>query len=316
MPSVTLHLLLADNVLAELESRVDPPPFDLDVPALRNAFRHGSLGPDLGYFPGGQRFLSDLAHSVGSADLTRTLVFGARTALERAFAWGWATHVLADLRIHPWIGLAVGRLRKRQPWTFVSGDEDPVGHVRVETGLDAWISSRHPEVSIAPLDTVFDIASVRFLSHAYRRRYGVSLDPRVFLASHTATTRMGRWALFATRVLGRELAEDRTSVALRAARALLRVHAGPRRAADRSVALAYLTPVAPEPWLLDEAEAEIRTFPERFVEVAKSGFLALENRNLDTGEPDPIGSSEGDTSPTRPLRPVTAKTAIPAAAGR
>jgi hypothetical protein len=273
----------------------------------------------LGYFPGGQRFLSDLAHSVGSADLTRTLVFGARTALERAFAWGWATHVLADLRIHPWIGLAVGQLGERQPWTFVSGDEDPAGHVRVETGLDAWISVRHPEVALSPLGHVFDIASVRFLSHAYRQLYGLSLDPRVFLASHAATTRMGRWALFATHVLGREQAQTRTSVWLRAARALLRARAIRRRAAERCVALAYLTPVPPEPWLVGEVEGEISTFPDRFAQVAKSGFRTLENRNLDTGEPDPIGSYNGDARPRRPvrsLRPVTVRTTSPAAAGR
>ena len=316
MPSVTLHLLLAERAMAALEQRRVAPPFDIRLPQIRNAFRQGALGPDLGYFPGGHRFLSDLAHCVASADLTRALAQGAKTALERAFAWGWATHVVADQRIHPWIGLAVGRHRRLAGDAFLSGDEDPVGHVRVETGLDAWISTRHPEVSRTVLRAVFDVSSVGFLSQSFRRSYGVVLDPRLFLASHSATTRVARWALFATQVMGRELAGRGTHTALRLARSALVGLSRRAPQADDSISLAYLTPVRPEPWLLDETGKEIEAFSRRFLELAGDGFERLENRNLDTGELDSFGSRHATAGRTvRALRAVSASTAMPAAAG-
>src|SRR5262245_18199805 len=107
MPGVTLHLHLADRSLRHWRAE-NSAPFPLDDPAALEAFRHGAFGPDLGYFPGGPTALSDLAHAHRTGDLCRALVQGARTALERAFAWGWVGHVLADLSVHPLIGCAVG----------------------------------------------------------------------------------------------------------------------------------------------------------------------------------------------------------------
>jgi hypothetical protein len=187
----------------------------------------------------------------------------------------------------------------------------------VETGLDAWISNRHPEVSRVPLRRVFDVSSVRFLSHSYRRSYGVVLDPKWFLTSHTATTRMARWALFATEVMGREFAGRGTHTALKVARSALSALLGRERTrATDSISLAYLTPVRPEPWLLDDAATEIEAFSRRFVELANDGFERLENRNLDTGEPDSFGSGHGTAGRTaRALRTVSARRAMPAAAG-
>lgn len=156
MPNVTLHLVLADRVLEEWRRSPCGAPFPTgDGPAV-NAFRQGALGPDLGYFPGGHRFLSDLAHCVRSADLARALLHGAGSPRETAFAWGWVTHVLADQAIHPWVGKGVGELRSGgRRDLFVSGDEDPSGHVRVETGLDAWYSARFPELRWWRPDPVF-----------------------------------------------------------------------------------------------------------------------------------------------------------------
>src|SRR5262249_61645088 len=41
--------------------------------ASRAAFLIGSVAPDMGYFPGGEKFLSDLAHYVRSGALVRAL---------------------------------------------------------------------------------------------------------------------------------------------------------------------------------------------------------------------------------------------------
>ncbi|MFO8175183.1 MAG: hypothetical protein R6T96_12930, partial [Longimicrobiales bacterium] len=64
MPSVTLHLVLADRVLDQWQASPSTAPFDPFDTDLQNAFHQGAVGPDLGYFPGGHRFLSDLSHLV------------------------------------------------------------------------------------------------------------------------------------------------------------------------------------------------------------------------------------------------------------
>jgi hypothetical protein len=142
MPSVSLHLVLADRVLEGWTTNPRAAPFDPDDPAAVNAFYQGALGPDLGYFPGGYRLLSDLAHRVRSAVLSRFLVVSARAAAERAFSWGWVAHFLADRAIHPLVGRGVGEFVHGDRTRFVDGFEEPAAHVRVETGLDVLYMER------------------------------------------------------------------------------------------------------------------------------------------------------------------------------
>lgn len=163
MPGVTLHLLLAEQVLEHWRRQPGEAPFPPDDPTVVNAFRQGAFGPDLGYFPGGFRPLSDLAHCMRAGDLARRLVSTARTPLERGFASGWSTHVLADRWIHPHIGRAVGELVHGKRTRFVDGDSDPNTHVLVESGLDAVYARRHPGLRTLRLGGVFDDLSIGFL---------------------------------------------------------------------------------------------------------------------------------------------------------
>jgi hypothetical protein len=121
MPGITLHFVLASRVLQRWSAAPGTAPFDLDDPVARNAFYHGAVGPDIGYLPGGHRILSELAHQVSTGKLTGRLIQSARTPSERAFAWGWLTHVLADREIHPLIGRGVGELVHGCRDTFVPG---------------------------------------------------------------------------------------------------------------------------------------------------------------------------------------------------
>ena len=73
MPSVTLHLVLADRILERWLDVPQEAPFDPTNPTYVNAFHQGAIGPDLGYFPGGHKLLSELSHMVRSGDLTRSL---------------------------------------------------------------------------------------------------------------------------------------------------------------------------------------------------------------------------------------------------
>lgn len=281
MPGVSLHFVLADRALQRWRAHHPAPPFDLDDPAALNAYFNGAVGPDLGYFPGGVRALSDLAHCLRSGGLARNLVRQARTVRERAFAWGWVTHVLADQAIHPWIGRGVGELLHGDRERFVDGSSDLQAHLRVEMGIDAWFAQRYPEVRRRRLAPAFDARGIGFLVRAYSATYGVPFEGEPFLRSHRAAARRTSQAL-ATVGLVHALLDDGADLpgipglrwALRAA-----YHTG----ALRNVTVAYLTPVHPSPWLQEAVDREADTLPVRVLDAYDSDGRCLEDRNLDTG---------------------------------
>ena len=142
MPGCAVHLELARRVLVAWEARPDDAPFPIGHPASRCTFLFGSLGPDLGYFPGGDALLADLAHCVARAHLTRNLIDSAETDLERALAWGWVTHVLGDIWIHPLINQAVGERVCGHRLPGLTYADDPLTHVRIELGTDAMLPAK------------------------------------------------------------------------------------------------------------------------------------------------------------------------------
>jgi hypothetical protein len=78
VPHAAVHFLLASRVLERWEAAPAAAPFEVDA-ATRNAFLHGSLGPDMGYFPGADPLLSRLAHYARTGALCRALVAEARS---------------------------------------------------------------------------------------------------------------------------------------------------------------------------------------------------------------------------------------------
>jgi len=296
MPNVTLHLLLAEKTLADWAQEPARSPFPVDDPLLVESFRQGSLGPDLGYFPGGERLLSDLAHGFRSGDLTRSLLQTARTPLESAFAWGWATHVLADRLIHPTVGRALGEYRTGDSRVFIAGEEDTPGHVKVETGLDAWISGMNPELRKVRFTPIFDDLSIQFLSRAYGQVHRLSHDPARLLLSYRNLIRMAGRALAS-------IAYMSGSGDLRRRRSgLLRGLASwtDRTRCPGATALAFFTPISPAEWLREEVSAVIRRFPREVARVRSDPASALPNVNLDTAQPDLVKPDALQPDPVTP----------------
>lgn len=285
MPGVTLHLLLADRVLEHWRGKTSPAPFDTRDPALINAFHQGALGPDLGYFPGGHRFLSDLSHLVRSADLTRELVDSSSSPWEIAFSWGWVTHFQADLAIHPLVGRGVGEFLYGSREIFVDGSSNETAHLRVEVGLDAFYSHLFPTIRGHRMAPVFHGASIRFLANAYRRIYRIHLDPTLFLSSHLAAVRLSAQALrsiglMSTALLIRPISRSMAGAQWFIRRTLLAVRGGLGR---ESLLLAYLNPIPPAEWLVEAVGEIAESFAERFHSHFESGLEELANFNLDTG---------------------------------
>ncbi len=304
MPNVTLHLALAARVLEDWRCRPDPPVPPGD-PTLVNAFRSGALGPDLGYFPGGPRFLSDLAHCVGSGRLTRALLDGARTPRERAFAWGWVTHVLADRLLHPVIGRGVSSFLGGAPHLSVSAECAPEAHVRVETGVDVWIAGLAPGLRALRLEPVFDALSVRYLASAFQRTYGIRVGTDLLLAGHHGATRLGTAALSTMGHLSTVTGiGEGDGLVGSASRGIARLFAGVAGfATDRlgagGMALALLTPATPPGWLRLAVAEEMERFPQRVAQVEADPVAALPDVNLDTGAPD--GTDPGHQTTLRTL---------------
>ncbi|HUP50984.1 MAG TPA: zinc dependent phospholipase C family protein [Longimicrobiales bacterium] len=280
MPGIALHFVLAERALAQWQIS-GYAPCDPADPDVVNAFYHGAVGPDLGYLPGGHRPLSELAHSVRSGQLTRCLIETARTPIERAFAWGWLTHVLGDREIHPWVGRGVGELRTGCRYTFVAGGTDPLTHLRVELGVDCWYAAHHSAARAIRLRPAFDAVSIVFLERAYQRTYGLSLPRRLLLDSHRAVGRRAGQALAAMCVLGRLTGQARSPLALSVVGWLLR--AAYRVRSLQGPPLAFLNPVAPARWLLEGISAAAAAHADLFTEALRSGGRDLADYDLDTG---------------------------------
>jgi hypothetical protein len=100
---------------------------------LLPALYAGALAPDAGYYPGAEPMVSEAAHLVEPWDLVRELEGRAGTARERAFALGWLTHALLDLR---------GHQRLVNPLAGGAYQDDRLLHKQVEWGLDCWLLSQ------------------------------------------------------------------------------------------------------------------------------------------------------------------------------
>ncbi|MCF8032647.1 MAG: zinc dependent phospholipase C family protein [Desulfarculaceae bacterium] len=93
-------------------------------------FLAGSIALDAGYYPGAESSLSYAIHLIKPWELTRALLDLARTPQEKAFALGWLSHALLDLRAH-----------RDLVNVFTKGpfSQHKLEHKRFEWGLDAWL---------------------------------------------------------------------------------------------------------------------------------------------------------------------------------
>jgi hypothetical protein len=127
----------------------------------------GALIQDLGYYPFGKKFFSNLTHYVRSADFVRALLRNAKDADEFAFAIGALSHFVGDSyghseAVNPATGIVFPDLaRKYGP--VVTYEEQPTAHIRTEFGFDDA-----------------QIALRRYAPHEYRKHIGFHVS-RVLL---------------------------------------------------------------------------------------------------------------------------------------
>jgi hypothetical protein len=145
-----------------------------------HAFAYGgSLVQDMGYYPFGNKYFSDLLHYVRSGDFVATLLNESNDINEYAFALGALAHYSSDNMGHPTINRVVAiefpKLRAKYG-NEVTYADDHKAHIRTEFGFDMVQVAKNRYTSDRFHDFIgFEIATP-LLERAFVKTYGMKLD--------------------------------------------------------------------------------------------------------------------------------------------
>jgi hypothetical protein len=151
-------------------------------PELRTAHAYaygGSLVQDIGYYPFGSKFFSNLAHGVRTGDFVMNLLHGATNLDEYAFALGALEHYTADNCGHPYINQAAAiyfpKLRAKYG-DRVTYEDSPKAHLRTEFGFDVTQVAKQRYTTDSYHDFIgFEVAKP-LLVRAFYATYGLTLE--------------------------------------------------------------------------------------------------------------------------------------------
>jgi hypothetical protein len=170
-------------------------------PALRNRFPNaseeeinrgqayaygGAIIQDLGYYPYGSPFFSDVTHYVRSGDFILALLRDSRDVYEYSFALGAMAHYAADnnghrLGVNRSVPILYPKLKKKFG-DSVAYEDDKLAHIKTEFGFD-----------------VLEVAKERFAPESYHDYIGFEVAPRVLEQAFQET-----YGLDLKKVLGNE----------------------------------------------------------------------------------------------------------------
>jgi len=145
-----------------------------------HAFAYGgSLIQDMGYYPFGNKYFSDLTHYVRSGDFIVILIDDASDLNEYAFALGAMAHYSADNLGHPTVNRAVAiefpKLRKKFGPEVTYAD-NPKAHIRTEFGFDVTQVAKNRYTSDRYHDFIGFEISKPLLERAFEDTYGIPLS--------------------------------------------------------------------------------------------------------------------------------------------
>src|SRR5262252_5081520 len=139
----------------------------------------GSLVQDMGYYPFGNKFFSELLHYVRSGDFVVNLLAESSDVNEYAFALGALAHYSADNMGHPTINQSVGlsfpKLREKYG-PMVTYENDPKAHIRTEFGFDMTQVAKNRYTSDRYHDFIGFEVSKALLERAFQDTYGIPLN--------------------------------------------------------------------------------------------------------------------------------------------
>ncbi len=181
--SVLTHEAIIDSAwLDDLQPVLKARFPDAGEDALREAHAYaygGCILQDMGYYPFGSRFFSDLVHYVRSGEFVEELIRSSTDINEYAFALGALAHYVSDntghpLAVNPSVALVYPKLRARYGKAVTYAD-DPAAHLKVEFGFDVLQVAQGRYAPKAYHDFVGFKVSKPLLERAFRNTYGMDL---------------------------------------------------------------------------------------------------------------------------------------------
>lgn len=139
----------------------------------------GAIIQDMGYYPHGNRFFSDLTHYVRSGDFVLALLRDAKDLDGYAFALGALAHYAADndghkIGINRAVPILYPKLQKKYG-DSVTYEQDPLAHVKTEFGFDVLQVAQGRYAPDSYHDFIGFGVSAPLLEQAFHDTYGLDL---------------------------------------------------------------------------------------------------------------------------------------------
>jgi Zinc dependent phospholipase C len=139
----------------------------------------GAIIQDMGYYPHGSHFFSDLTHYVRSGDFILALLRDAKDLDGYAFALGALSHYAADndghlIGVNRAVPLLYPKLKKKYG-DLVTYEENPLAHVKTEFGFDVLEVAQGRYAPDSYHDFIGFEVSAPLLEQAFQETYGLDL---------------------------------------------------------------------------------------------------------------------------------------------
>jgi hypothetical protein len=139
----------------------------------------GSLVQDMGYYPRGNKYFSDLLHYVRSGDFVANLIDESTDLDQYAFALGALAHYSSDNMGHPVVNQVVALEFPKLGAKYgaeVTYADDPKAHIRTEFGFDMAQVAKNRYTSDRYHDFIGFNVSQHLLEQAFLKTYGLKLS--------------------------------------------------------------------------------------------------------------------------------------------
>jgi hypothetical protein len=144
----------------------------------------GAIIQDMGYYPFGNAFFSDLTHYVRSGDFVLALIEESTDLNEYAFALGALAHYAADnsghpIATNPAVAMTYPKLAKKYG-PVVTYEDKPSAHMKVEFGFDVDQVAKGHYAPKAYHDFIGFEVSKALLERAFARTYSLEMSSVFF----------------------------------------------------------------------------------------------------------------------------------------
>ena len=144
----------------------------------------GSIIQDLGYYPFGSKFYSDLTHYVRSGDFILNLIRESQDVDEYAFALGALAHYAGDNNGHRMaVNVSVPLLYPKLEVKFgkwITYADDPFSHTKTEFGFDVFQAAKSRYASDAYKGFIGFQVAKPVLQRAFQDTYGIRIEQVFF----------------------------------------------------------------------------------------------------------------------------------------